>query len=60
MAGCCGREGGSRWVGFAVWVMAGLVLLGIWVVRHVDPADPVTPAHSVGSMTDAPLAETRP
>lgn len=42
MAGCCGRDdesGGGRLVGWAVWLLAGLVLLGIWIARQVGLAD---------------------
>lgn len=52
MAGCCGRDGGSRRVGVALWwVLAGLVLLGVWVVRQVGLADPETPPRSAGAVT---------
>lgn len=60
MAGCCGREGGSRRVGVALWVLGGLVLLGIWIIQHVGSADPETPSRPAGSMTGAAPAETRP
>lgn len=42
MAGCCGRDDGSRggrWVGWAIWVLAGLVLLGIWIARQAGLTD---------------------
>lgn len=60
MAGCCGRDGGSRRVGVAVWVLAGLVLLGVWIVRQVGSADPETPSRSGGSMTGAAPTVPRP
>ncbi|MBX9626691.1 MAG: hypothetical protein K2X82_23015 [Gemmataceae bacterium] len=55
MAGCCGRDGGSRRVGVALWVLAGLLLLGIWVARQVGLTDPETPA---GAMTGSAPATT--
>lgn len=54
MAGCCGQDGGSRRVGVAVWVLAGLVLLGVWIARQVGPADPETPSRSTVPVTGAP------
>lgn len=60
MAGCCGRDGGSRRVGVALWVLAGIVLLGIWVARQVGPADPETPSRSAGAVTGSAPAEMRP
>lgn len=54
MAGCCGRDGGSRWVGVTVWVLTGLVLLGVWIARQGGPADPEQPSRPAGPMTVAP------
>ena len=48
MAGCCGRDGGSRRVGATVWLLSGLVLLGVWVARQVGPAGLGTPSRSAG------------
>ncbi len=60
MAGCCGREGGSRRIGLVIWVLAGLVLLGIWVAHQVGLAEAETPSSSVGSMTGSTPAGMRP